>query len=251
VYVLSLLLLLLACSATPGERWRAAHPQFERQAPTSGQSLGEAMASLEEPDASPAISVSGLRLLAVDRDPWQLLDAETALSLLPRQEEMHAVVALRTCVHRVGLRRTEVPRASWLLFRGGRLEAFDHWEFGDACAPEHRLLPAAETYRRLERELSRDVARRYPASRLGPEDSFRKGLVLVEHGRVDDADATLALGNRELGEATRALNEERPDAPSEESLAEARALRAELERAIREARGIREDPEERFWRGRD
>ena len=95
-----------------------------------------------------------------------------------------------------------MARGSWLLFRGGRLEAFDAWEFGEACAPEHRLLPAAEAHRRLERELSRDVARRYPASRLGPQDAFRKGLLLVEHGRVDDADAMLALGERGLGGAT-------------------------------------------------
>jgi len=252
VHALPFLLLLLACSATPGERWRAAHPGFERRAPSAGQPLAEAVASLEEPGPPQTVSVSGTRLLAVDPDPWQQLDADAVLALRPGQDELHAVVTLRTCAHREGLRRTtKVARASWLLFQGGRLEAFDYWEFGEACAPEHRLLPATEAHRRLERELSRDVVRRHPASRLGPADSFRKGLVLVEHDRADDADAMLAVGNRELGEATRAANEEQKDAPSEEELAEARALRAELKRAIREARGIREDPEERFWRGRD
>lgn len=247
--LLAALVALASCSSSPGERWRKVHPGFVRSVPSVGQEVGEVVASLEEPEGARRIRVSQWRFLGLERDPWAELDGAALLEGGAREGERTAVIARRQCLHWAGVRRVQAARASWLLFRGRRLVAFDHWEFGDDCAPEHHFLPAGKAELGLERDLGRFVARRFPENVLGPGATFRKGLVYLEHDREEDARAMLTLGDRALSAAARSAREDDPDAPSETELGEARAVRAELSRALRALRGFPDDPEALFWEG--
>ena len=239
---------LLACAPPPGAEWRAAHPGAPRRSPEQGAPLGEVLAALTESEpGARRVRVGHLDLLGLESDPWQPIESEAALAADAHGSAHHAVIALRSCRHRSGLRRHEVTRGSWLLFRGGRLAAFDHWEFADDCEPEHRFLPAASTELELEADLARFVARRFPENALGPRETFQKGLVYLEHDRVDEATAMLALGDRALAELSREPEED--EGADEAALADARVVRAELSVALRKKRGLDQDPADRFWEG--
>lgn len=240
----------LGCAPVPGAAWRAAHPDFVRAAPAAEAAVAPVVASLVEQAGSRRVAVSQIRWLGLESDPWRELPGEEALLAEAAGEGLHAVVAGRTCRQRSGLRRFEVSRGSWLLFQGGRLAAFDHWEFGDECVPEHRFLPTPAAQRALEVDLSREVARRFPENALDPEQTFRKGLVYAEHQRREDAAAMLALGDRALAELLRAAREAEREDPDAEppAVGEARRLRAELSEALRDPNQP-EDPEDRFWQG--
>lgn len=167
-----------------------------------------------------------LRLLRVDVDPWQALDPEALAPDEAAPGTRQAVIAHRTCRLRTGLRTLATPRASWLLFRDGRLEAFDHWSFGPACAGEHHFRPARGEDVALERDLVRYVAQRFPDAAPSALDQLAMGHAYLEAGRLEDARAMLAAARRRLdalaptpGEA--ALPEEERAARA----AEAEALR--------------------------
>jgi hypothetical protein len=209
--------------------------------PGPGSSLAESLASLGAgAPAGASVRVDELRLLRVDVEPWEALDPDDAAGDVPGERQ--ALIAHRTCRMRQGVRTRTAPRASWLLFRGGRLEAFDHWSFGPACAGRHHFRPARGADVALERDLVRYVAQRFPDAAPRALDQLAMGHAYLEAGRVEDAEAMLAAARRRIdalaptpGDVAALSEEERASraAEAEELHRAAASLRAEIRAARR------------------
>jgi len=229
-----LVALALACAAAP-----PALPPGVSTQPELGDSLEAVLAKLplaEEP--GPRVEVEELRVLAVDAQPWTLLEPALAAGAPGRV----AVVAGRRCSHRQGLHSTRAERASWFLLASDALVAFDHDGFTAACAARPAFEPAPRDDVAVERMLVRYVTQRWSDDAIPAEQRLARGLALLARDRSDDALAELQALDRQIGELERRQQEsETADAASREAWREEaerlRPLRAELKRALRESQG--------------
>ncbi len=235
---LPVLLLLAACAGPGGDwarDWRARHPGAEPAPPQAGAGFGPTIAALDlAPGPGARVVVEELRVLRTEDGAWEPLDpasAETASGTV-------GVATSRRCLQREGWRRREVPRSSWFLFRDGALVAWDHGVFGPGCSVEAHFRPAREEDLAEERTLVRWLAQRFPEARPDVSERMRMGLAYVEAGRLDDAERMLADGEHaiEAAERDRSRDPGAPTAEPSETEAEWLRLRAELFRALRDAK---------------
>ena len=236
-----LLLLLgavsLGCATDYTERYRLEHPGWTPARPVFGDSLAETLASIHAGPGGPAeVSVTELRVLRVDVQPWETLSAAAALA--GPEEQSIGVIAHRRCKGRRGLHFFGSERTSWYVFAAGKLAAYDHFEFGEACEAQDYYLPSSAEHLATERTLLRYAASRYPTSAPTTEEKLSKGLALVAADRLPDAERMLKDADREIAAmmATReTLSEDEREALDEEKK-RLRAMRVKLSRAIADAR---------------
>jgi hypothetical protein len=237
VFCLAAAALALACAGPPPL------PAGASATPALGDALGLLLVKLHHAEGAPAeVELRELRVIDVASEPWRTLDpaaAEGGTGPL-------GVVAGRRCTWRDGLASGDALHASWYLLRGGRLEAFDHQGFGDACAPRPSFEPAAAAEEALERQLTRYLAQRYPGHTIGADERFSRGLALLSRGRPDDARFELQALDRRLDELDRRQSEhETPDAEERAALRREeerlRPLRARLHRELADSVGREEE----------
>ena len=153
----------------------------------------------------------------------------------------YVAVVSRDCSDWEGRERWSDERASWFLFEGGRLTAWDLYRFAPRCALGNSFRPVAarSPSRADERDLLRWLDQRYPPGRIPLELRFSRGLAYVEAGRLEEAGAMLRFADDAL-DAREDLERPREVTPAEEAAFDAesrrlRGLRAELSTAIRKA----------------
>jgi hypothetical protein len=234
----------LGCASDYGERYRLAHPGWTPELPHPGGAVEETLASIHAgPEESLHVSVRELRVLRVDVEPWETLSVDSIAT--GPEEQIIGVIAHRRCRGRQGIRFFGSERASWYLFVAGRLTSYDHFEFGESCAPENHYVPSSTAHVATERALVRYAARRYPESAPTTEEMLSKGVALVSAARLSDAKKMLRCADREL-DLMAAGSEDLPEDEKEafeESERRLRAMRARLSRAI--AAAEREQRKER------
>jgi hypothetical protein len=235
-----LLLLAVAgagCATDHAERYRLAHPGWTPTPPVAGDSLDETLASLQTgPEGSFEVSAREIRLLRVDVEPWEALSLDAALAAAEAQSI--ALIAHRRCQGRQGIRFFGSERTSWYIFAEGELASYDHFEFGEDCAPANHYLPSHPEQLATEQALIRYAASRYPESAPTVEEMLSKGLALVSAERLSDAERMLRSADREI-ERMAAEEEDAPEEEreaSEEREKRLQAMRAKLSRAIADAR---------------
>jgi hypothetical protein len=206
--------LALACAGAPPL------PAGASATPALGDALGLLLVKIRHAEGAPAaVELRELRVIDVASEPWRTLEPAAAEG----RAGPLGVIAGRRCTWRDGLSRGASLRASWYLLRAGRLEAFDHQGFGDACAARPSFEPSADA--ELERTLGRYLAQRYPGHAISPDERFSRGLALLSRGRPDDARFELQALDRRLDELVRRQSEY--ETPDDEERA---ALRREEER---------------------
>jgi hypothetical protein len=204
--------------------------------PALGDALELLLVKLQHAEGAPAeVELRELRVIDVGREPWQTLEPAAAEG----RTGPLGVIAGRRCTWRDGLASGEALRASWYLLRAGRLEAFDHQGFGDACAARPSFEPANLDELALERSLTGYLAQRYPGRAIGADERFSRGLALLSRGRPDDARFELQALDRRLDELDRRQDEhETPDPEERATLRREeerlRPLRARLHRELAE-----------------
>jgi hypothetical protein len=223
----------LGCATDYAERYRLAHPGWTPAPPHSGGAIEETLASIHAgPEKSLEVSIRELRVLRVDVEPWETLSVDSVAT--GSEERVIGVIAHRRCRGRQGIRFFGSERASWYLFVAGELTSYDHFEFGDSCAPENHYLPSSAAHLATERALVRYAARRYPESAPTTEEILSKGVALVSAARLSDAKKMLRSADREL-DLMAARSEDLPEEEKEAFEARERrlrAMRAKLSRAI-------------------
>jgi hypothetical protein len=223
----------LACAGAPPL------PAGVSAAPALGDPLALLVTKLSHAEGAPAdVAVRELRIIAVDREPWQTLDAEAAAA---HPGEL-GVVTGRRCTWREGLERHQVDRASWFLLSEGALRAFDHQGFGAECASRPGFEPANAGQVPLERTLMRYLSQRWPVAEIPADQRLARGLALLDRGRTEDAGYELQALDRRIEEVSRRQNDvDTPDEAERRSLREEEARlrpeRAQLYHALRAARG--------------
>lgn len=236
---LSLLLLVasLACATDYAERYRLEHPGWTPARPVFGDSLEAILASIYAGPGAPAeVSVPELRVLRVDVEPWQKLTAESALAATG--EQSIGVIAHRRCKGRQGLHFFGSERTSWYIFAAGKLVAYDHFEFGEACEPQNCYLPSDHELVATERTLVRYAASRYPELTPTTAEELSRGMALVAADRLPDAERMLKHADREIAAmmAKRETLSEDEKKALDEKEKQLQPMRAKLSRAIADAR---------------
>jgi hypothetical protein len=254
------LLVAAGCAAScswhrPGEANVVAAAPAGHPMPSAGLAIAEVIAlaeTTEQGDFSADAEV--LRVAKVADKIWEDVSVRDArrggLALDPAAE--YVVVVRRECSDWTGDRdRWSDERASWFLFVGGRLAAWDHFAFGARCGLAESFRPVAAGSPSLvtERDLLRWLEQRQPPGRLPIELRYARGRAFAAAGRIAEARAMLRFGddavdaNEQLFAVREATEEERAAFD-----AEARRLgdlRAELTAEIRaaEARAAAEGAE--------
>jgi hypothetical protein len=245
-------LVLLASAAAAGCSWRRAG-EADAVAPATagvplpseGMTLGEAIAVVEtEEPGDFSISAEVLRVAKIAGGIWEDVSTRAARrpDFAPAADAEYVVVARRTCSDWATTRdRWSDDRASWFLFAGGKLVAFDHWTFGPRCALGNAFapVPAGSPNVVTERDLLRWLEQRHPPGKIPMELRFARGRAFAAAGRLPEARAILrfsddALDYREDVFEVRESTEEERSAFDAESR-RLRDLRADLSTAIREA----------------
>jgi hypothetical protein len=223
-------LLVLACAGVPPL------PHGVSAAPRVGDPLALLLDKLQHAEGEPAaVELGELRLIALDREPWQTLSPEAAAVHPGRL----GVIAGRRCTWWDGVSRQRSERGSWYLLEAGALVAFDHAGFGPACASRPAFEPVASDQVALEHSLMRYLSQRYPVLEVAGEERLARGLRLIERGRSDDARFELNALDRRIAELGRRQDEqETPDADERARLgqeeAALRPLRARLAHALKD-----------------
>ncbi|GAG21406.1 unnamed protein product, partial [marine sediment metagenome] len=112
---------VVGCATDYAERYRLAHPGWTQRPPMGGDTLEEALASIQtEPEGPFRVSLRELRMLRVDVEPWETLSVDSALS--GAETQIIAMIAHRRCKGRQGIRFFDSERVSWYIFVAERLD---------------------------------------------------------------------------------------------------------------------------------
>jgi hypothetical protein len=244
--------LLLAAALAAGCSWRrpgeanavAVAPEGHPM-PTEGLGIAEVIAlaeTVEQGDFSADAEV--LRVAKVSDKMWEDVPVRAArrgdFALDPAAE--YVVVARRECSDWTTDRdRWSDDRASWFLFAGGKLAAWDHYAFGPHCgiAESFRPVRAGSPSLVTERDLLRWLEQRHPPGKLPIELRYERGRAFARAGRIAEARSMLRFAddavdaNQQLFEVRETTDEER--AAYDREARRLGDLRAEITAAIRDA----------------
>lgn len=223
----------LAACAGSGDvvgAYREQHPAWTLRLPTPGIGLEEVLVSLNAPSRFPTqqVAIARLDVLRFDVDPWESTSyaaiREGAAELEPDRDSV-VLVSLRCTFYR-GLEPTTVERWGMYLLPRGRLSSWDHPRFRDGCRSDSEFAPARGESIAVEREAGRALHARGGRVAIGLAEVYRRGVSLIEVGRLLDARAMFVTGERMRADVVR---QEGDDAPP---LERAEASRQRLIRAL-------------------
>jgi hypothetical protein len=229
----------------PGEANPVAIAPDGHPMPSEGLGIAEVIAlaeTAEQGDYSADAEI--VRVARVSDKIWVDVPVRAArrgdLALDPAAE--YVVVAHRECSDWTTDRdRWTDDRASWFLFAGGKLAAWDHFAFGPHCgiAESFRPIRAGSPSLVTERDLLRWLEQRHPPGKLPVELRYERGRAFAAAGRIAEARAMLHFGDDAI-DAREQLFEVREVTEDERAAYDREArrlgdLRAEVTAAIREA----------------
>lgn len=229
----------------PGEANAVAATPEGLPMPSEGLGIAEVIAlaeTTEQGDYSADAEV--LRVAKVTDKIWEDVSVRSArrgdFALDPAAE--YVVVARRDCSDWTRDRdRWSDERASWFLFVGGKLAAWDHFAFGAHCgiAESFRPVDAGSPSLVTERDLLRWLEQRLPPGKLPVELRYERGRAFAAAGRIAEARAMLRFADAAI-DAKEQLFEVRETTEEERAAYDREArrlgdLRAEITSAIREA----------------
>jgi hypothetical protein len=235
------LALALGCASDFHDRYLAEHPGWVPVLPSPGIDVAELVASLQAP---PVEDVRLLTLkfvvLRTDVEPWEehSLDEFTSGAFAPTSDADYAVVQSTSCQSTAQLQSYRDVRTSWYMLPKNKLVFWDHIEFNRLCVKSSDYFPARASFVATERRVAAFAAK-YPNSSTSANTTYRKGLLLAEVGRTEDAEAMLAQGDAEPESGGEHGTQVRFDGANPiplEQLESRKGLRAALVEAIAKAK---------------
>lgn len=185
------------CATSYHAQYQKQHPEWIPAFPDSQANLEETVASIYAPSVTGnRLTVRRLEILRVDTDPWQEIEFSELRSgkFASSDSQSFAVIANFVCQGRVELQSFQGEKIAYYLLPDNRLQAYDHYQFIEACTVYNDFRPATGDVIPLERSTVSWIEGRYPKSMLHVTEIFRKGMAYLNAGRVDDAKRMLALG---------------------------------------------------------
>lgn len=167
--------------------------------PRKDATVSETLDSIVAPRTTNAlVTTRDVRVLRIDADPWQEIPINDVKSgrYAPSPSARYAIVASLNCQAHVDLARYYAEELSWYLLPAGRLAAWDHHDFGDACTMLFEFEPARGDQIADEKHLLEYVKKSFPSSVIHPNELYGQGLAYTRVGRLDDAQAMLEAGDR-------------------------------------------------------
>ena len=223
----------LACRTSYYDRYRSQHPGWDGEYTREGASLEEVVAGLYAPASreDARIEVNEIQLwraqgeiaTPIDFEAWRRGD----LALAGDTDAI--VIASRSCRAERGLEDLDAERVGYYLLPGLRLEAFDDYAFGKACAVKNTFRAARGAAIPLERAAAQRVSADFGRVPIDLPQLYRRGLAYLEAGRLPEAQAVLTVAEPRFRAAG---SREKQGAARGEPYAEAARLRAQLMRAL-------------------
>lgn len=216
---LALLLALVACAAGPYESYRAAHPEWNGEFPTTEADLARTLAALHAQTHATTVTVTELRTWRSESSGWEAFNP-----LLAPPDGDYAVVASLHCASNDGTTQFVRGTNVWYLLPKNRLEAWDHYAFRPGCEVTSSFEPARGARVADERELLQRAGLPVPAGATGGAEFYQKGRAFLRAGRRDEAREMLTSGDSSWkGGFEVRPRFDGPHAAPEESAADARA----------------------------
>jgi hypothetical protein len=238
-------LLLLACAGSYHDRYAAEHPDWVPVGPSPGQDVAELVASRTAPSPDDIrLLTHKLTILRTDVEPWEEHDLAALESgaFSPSGDADYALIVSTSCQSTEQLQSYREVQTSWYLLPKNKLVFWDHTEFNTLCVVMNEFVPATLSYVATERRVAA-IAAGYPKRSSYANQTYRKGIRLAQAGRVEDAEAMLAQGDREPDSGGESGKQTRFDGPDSMPLDQSdwrKGLRAQLVDAIATAKsGVR------------
>jgi hypothetical protein len=150
------------------------------------------------------------------------------------------VVATLGCRTEVDLEIYSGEKVGWMLLPAGKLASWDLPEYADRCVVFNAFQPGDASLAGLEKQVAAYRDANFPRSMQHVGEYYQKGLAYVAVGRIEDAEAMLAAGDRGFDVGARGEQNVRFDTPRGVPTADAaqvtalrRKLASELVRAKR------------------
>ncbi len=166
--------------------------------PKAGVSLEDTLAALQEPRRTSAlVQVRDVRVFRIDVEPWVPVPVEDARAgtLRPESGARFAIVASFNCQSRTNRQRIYGEKTGWYVLTDGRLSAWEHPWFGDACWAFDSFQPARGDAVADEKRVVAWIEKNAPRSAVHARQIYGKGVAYARVGRLDDARASLAAGD--------------------------------------------------------
>jgi hypothetical protein len=237
------MLLALGCAANYHDAYKAKNPDGYGEAPTNGASLHEALAGLyAPPTADYRRFVSKLDVLRIaEGGPTKLAPAEIDAAIDAGAADTFAVVATLGCRSEVDLEIYSGEKVGWMLLPEGKLASWDLPEYTDRCVVSNAFQPGDASLADLEKQVAAYRDANFPRSMAHVGEYYQKGLAYVAVGRIADAEAMLAAGDRGFDVGTRGEQIVRFDTPRGVQLADSAdvaALRRRLATELVKAKDL-------------
>lgn len=201
--VLALVLAVGALAGCAGSNYYATYeakdPSWVSSFPNEGAGLHETLAGLYAPDAFDYRRlVSKVSVLRVTDDRAVELSAEQIQAALdePPGSTHYGVVAVIGCRSQIDTRMWHGEKVSWMLLENGRLSAWDVHVFSHRCVVGNLFVPASTQRGALEAQVTGFRDQNFPRSMGHPSEYYRKGVQYSLAGRIESAEAMLALGDK-------------------------------------------------------
>lgn len=236
------MLLVLGCAANYYDTYTAKNPDWYGEAPTVGAPLHEALASLYAPPvADYRRFVSKLDVLRLaDGQATKLSGVEIDAAIESGAADTFAVVATLGCRSEVDLQVFMGEKVGWMLLPGGELASWDLHEYVEGCAVHNAFRPGDPSLALLEAQVAAYRDAHFPRSMQHAHEYCQKGLAYVAVGRIADAEAMLAAGDRTFDVGARGEQNVQYEGPREISIVDSSdiaRLRRQLATQLAEARG--------------
>jgi hypothetical protein len=209
--------------------------------PAKGATLPETLDHIVAPRTTNAlVTTRDLRVLRIDVEPWQEIPkGDVKAGALGPQGARYAVVASLYCYSDADHQRLFQEDTAWYLLPEGRLAAWNHYEFGDACTVLNEFEPARGNQASDEKHLLEYVKKSFPSSGVHVNELYLHGIAYAHAGRTDDAQAMLDAGDKGFDfTVDEKINANQGyDIRYTGDRAKMRSLRGQLVRALQEARG--------------
>ena len=209
--------------------------------PAKGATLSETLDHVVAPRTTNAmVNAREVRVLRIDVDPWQQTPTNDVRSSSVPQSARYAIVASLFCHADVNHQYIYQEKLSWYLLPEGRLVAWDHHDFGDACTTFDEFEPARGDRVADEKHLLEYVTKSFPSSVVHVNELYLHGIAYVHAGRLDDAQAMLEAGDHGFDvTADEKINANQGYDPRYTGdRAKMRSLRGQLVHELQQARGV-------------
>jgi hypothetical protein len=188
-------LALAACAGGAYSSYRAEHAEWSGAFPSADADVQQTIAAVSAPAHGYQRTVLQLLVWRIEASRWTDVPVDQIARAPAPPAGDFAVAATIQCGFDDGQARFYRGAQVWYLLLGGRLVAYDHYDFVPGCELRNSFRPAPEALAQDEHTLVARLGTCNPACATSKAEFYEKGRAFAHVDRVEEARAMLRQGD--------------------------------------------------------